>query len=147
MAGAKTWIVVADAGRMRVFAQAVPGGRLVEVEAHAMKAPPPPEERSRPARVHDRLGPGRHAIERRVSPHEAAHRHFLREAAAQLNQWAAQGDYDTLILCAPPHAAGVIKAHLDDQAAKKLRSIVLKDLIHESVDQIAARLEADFASS
>ncbi len=140
----KTWIVTADAGSLRVFERLAPGAELVELKEHALSAPPPLAQRERAPRVHDRMGPGRHAVEKRVAPREAQHRRFLHQAAEQISKWAAEGAYDEFILCAAPHAAGIIKCELEDACAKKLSAVVLKDLIHEDAAAIAARLKAGF---
>jgi protein required for attachment to host cells len=94
--------------------------------------------------MHDRLGPARHAIEPRRAPRAAAHAEFLGRAAAQLSAWAQEGLYDELVLCAPPRAAGILKTCLDEVATKRLKTLVLKDLIHERADEIAARMKAGF---
>jgi hypothetical protein len=71
MYGARTWIVTADAGSVRIYERVGSGGDLVELANRMMQAPPIPQSRSRMPRVHDRVGPGRHAIEKRTPPRAA----------------------------------------------------------------------------
>src|SRR5690242_5668962 len=71
-----TWIAVLDSTRMRIFERAHAHADLNELTHLAMTAPPPHAPRRRLGRVHDRFGPGRHAVEPRTAPGEAAEARF-----------------------------------------------------------------------
>jgi protein required for attachment to host cells len=131
-------VVTSDAGSARFFECARIGGPLVETEAKAMRAEAP-KSRSKPPRVHDRFGQGRHVIEARQTPREASESEFLRSVADQIN--AEVERFDELVLCAPPRPLGALRAHLSEKARERLRSEVAKDYLHESAIELSEKLE------
>ena len=140
MTKALTWIVAADGGRARFFERLRPGVKLTELKALAMSAEPLAPTKQRPARVYDRMGPARHAVEPRATPKEAAETRFLGEVADAINQAAAQGAFEKLILCAPPRAAGILGKCLSGAARKRLTAAVNKDLVRARPEEMAERL-------
>lgn len=141
MKGKRIWVVTVDSRTLRVFEQTSPSAAATELQQYALHAEPMPASRERAPRVHDRMGPARHAIEKRTTPRTAAENKFLERVIDQLGQWSEQGAFDQFILCAPPRAAGVLKARLTDPLTKRLRALVVKDLTHETAAEITARLE------
>lgn len=135
-------IVVADASRARFFERHGAKGKLIELMDLAMVAPDVEVPRDRPPRVHDRMGAGRHAIEPRVTPREAAQERFLTNVAEAINKAAAGEAFDRLMLCAPPRALGLLRDQLSIAAKAKVSAAFHKDFIHDPVDTLQAHLDA-----
>lgn len=119
--GGVTWIVTADARQARVFSERVRGGELIELDQMRMQA----DDQDRPAAhspratVHDRNGPGRHGAGDR-NPSREVERRFLKRVASRLVQAASGGQFDRLVLMAPPRALGVLRMALTPVVAAKI---------------------------
>lgn len=139
-----TWIVVADGAHARLFEQVRPGAGVIERESFARRAEPAAQSRDRLPRMHDRTGPGRHAIEPRQTPHEAAERAFLDDVGKEIASYALARAFTRLVLCAPPKAMGELRQKLP----RKLRTesgTVLKDIVDLPQAEIIALLQAELA--
>ena len=90
----------------RLFEQVRPGAAVIERESFARRATPPAQARDRLPRTHDRIGPSRHAIEPRHTPHEAAGRTFFDDVGKEIARYALARAFTRLVLCAPPKAMG-----------------------------------------
>lgn len=116
-----TWIVTADAVEARVFAERSWAGELRELPELRMTATE--AERSAGRRqsvtVHQRTGMGRHGAGERSPEHEAERR-FLNRVAARLMLSAGRGEFDRLVLMAPPHALGALKQALPPAVAARV---------------------------
>lgn len=144
MSPGPTWIVVADGAHARLFEQLRPGAAVVEREPFARRAAPTAQSRDRLPRMHDRTGPGRHAIEPRQTPHEAAERAFLDDVSKEISRYALARAFTRLVLCAPPKTMGELRQKLP----RKLRTetgAVLKDIVDRSQVEIIALLQAELA--
>jgi len=127
----RSWIVIADGARARILENDGPGkglnARPVEELHHAL--PPSRDiDTDRPGRTHDRMGPGRHAMEPPSDPHREEKRRFADELARHLNDAAQAGSYDRLVLVAAPKTLGDLRQALGKEAAAKLDGELAKDL-------------------
>jgi len=126
----KLWYVIADGGRAR-FVERDDTGALrtvasfVSTELH---------ERShdlgldRPARVKESAGPTRHAVEPRRDLHEAAKENFVKLVAEELDAEHFRGQFDKLILVAPPGVLTELKKKLSKPITKLVVDGLQKDL-------------------
>jgi protein required for attachment to host cells len=119
--GGVTWIVTADATEARIFAERVRSGALRELPEFHMTAHDDERRGGRKLRatVHESAGPGRHGAGD-AAPAQAAERRFLRRVATQLMVSAGRGDFDRLVLMAPPHALGTLKKALAPAVAARV---------------------------
>jgi protein required for attachment to host cells len=62
-----------------------------------------------------------------VSPHEAEADKFARELGAYLDQAAGSGQYDALIIAAPPRFLGLVKGVLSPRTSDSIRATLAKD--------------------
>ena len=143
MKKAVTWVLVADGARARILSaggwgsglspvsQAVDGDRRASRE----------QGTDRPGRVHDRSGPGRHAMEPRVDWHEFEKQQFAKRMAVHLNRAAQQKAFDRLVLVAPPKALGDLRAALDKRTSELILAELDKDLTGKSERDLAKHLE------
>lgn len=127
----RSWIVIADGAQARILENHGPGKGLVRVPGEAMHKTPRPSrdiDADRPGRSHDRMGPGRHAMEPPTDAHREEKRRFADLLAEHLNTAALNGVYDRLILVAAPKTLGDLRQALDKQAVAKLDGELPKDL-------------------
>jgi len=116
-----TWIVTADAVEARVFAEPRRAGDLHELPELRMTASDAERGagRGQAASVHQRAGMGRHGAGERSPEHEAERR-FLTRVAARLMLGAGRGEFDRLVLMAPPHALGALRQALPPTVAARV---------------------------
>lgn len=146
MRNAAVWVAVADGKRLRLLERVVATAPWRELDAEAAGHADPPSRAlgtDRPGRVHESVGGGRHAIEPRQDPHEAAEAAFAHEVARRLEQAAAEGRYERLVVVAPPVFLGRLRPALGAQARQRLAGTLNNDLTHAPVQDIAERLEAE----
>jgi protein required for attachment to host cells len=136
-----TWVVVADAGRARFFERRLPKSPLTELSDLAMTAPPLDAPSDRPARVHDRKGPARHAVEPRNTPRAAAASAFLNAVAQRINAGAQNQAFARLVVCAAPRALGLLRDGLTAAAKSRVVAAFDKDLTRESVQGVQQHLD------
>ena len=74
------------------------------------------EMRDRPPRSFDRVGVGRHAIDRGIDPREEEERKFLQRVASRVAEAIRTKQFHHLILAAPPRALGMLREALPAQA-------------------------------
>ncbi|HSM19449.1 MAG TPA: host attachment protein [Hyphomicrobiales bacterium] len=127
----RSWIVVADGASARIFENHGPGKGLSARPAEEMHHATPPSrdiDADRPGRSHDRMGPGRHAMEPPTDAHREEKRRFADDLARHLNEAAQGGSFDRLILVAAPKTLGDLRQALGKAAAAKLDGELAKDL-------------------
>jgi protein required for attachment to host cells len=127
----RSWIVIADGAQVRILENHGPGKGLTALPQEERHQPLPPSRdinADRPGRSHDRMGPGRHAMEPPSDPHREEKRRFADELAGRLNAAALKQRYDRLILVAPPKTLGDLRQALGKEAAAKLDGELAKDL-------------------
>ena len=148
MKAVRTWIVIADGAKARFLLNRGPGKGLepaeipdlsVELAAtHEIGA-------DRPGRVHDRFGPGRHAMAPRADWHQQDKALFAGEVARILNRAAQGGAFDRLVLVAPAKTLGELRHGLDAPAAARVTGELTKDLIHLTDRDLPEHLETVIA--
>ena len=122
----KLWYVISDGGRARFIERDEKGAfrtilSFVSTELH---------ERSRdlgldrPTRVMESAASARHAIEPRRDLHTAAKEDFVRLVADQLEAEHDRGQFDKLVLVAPPR----VLTELKERLSKPIAEVVIDDL-------------------
>ena len=140
----KTWVLVADSGRARLFETGAKDGEIFEVGAFTnpqARVKASDEGRDRPPRVQESASSGRHSIEPHTDPHDKTAEEFAHGLADILDQGRTGHDYTRLMLVAPPRFLGQLKSALDDQVTKLLVQTVSKDYTRAGVDEIRAVLD------
>jgi len=130
-------VVAVDGGAARFFEGARLAGPFVELETRRLTAAAPASA-PKPTRVHDRLGPARHAVEARLSPRAAAEKKFLGQVAKAIDEGLDR--FDHWVLCAPPRALGVVRRQLSEDARSRLHAEVAKDYVKEKTERLGALL-------
>jgi protein required for attachment to host cells len=130
MKKAKIWYVTADGGRARFVERDERGAfrtvsSFVSTELHAKASD---LGRDRPARVMESATPGRSAIEPRRDLKDAAKQDFVKLVAEQIDVEHGRGQFDNLVLVAPPGVLTELKNHLSKAMAERVVNDVQKDL-------------------
>lgn len=138
-----TWFFVGDGARARIFSSQGPGStlRLVE-ERHDDEARQRSHEigRDRPPRGRKSGSDSRFALDA-PSPHDQAEEAFVRACAARLDEAAAAGAFDQLVLIAPPAALGRLRRDLSPGASKLVVASLDKDLVKTPQHDLPAYFE------
>lgn len=141
-----TWIVVADATRGRILAASGRSDPLTNVEQmiHGESRLRDTERISdRPGRAFDSFGGGRHAMETQTDPAEQDAIRFAAEIARRIEQGRTNGDFDNLVLVAPPRFLGHLRKSLSGGAAKCVKAEIHKEFTLLDDEDIRMRL-ADY---
>lgn len=131
MKAVRTWIVVADGAKARFLLNQGPGKGLETAPAGDMSADHAATRAlgtDRPGRVHDRMGPARHAMAPRADWHEQEKTLFADAVAGVLNKSAQAGAFDRLVLVAPAKTLGELRRELDGKTAALVTGELTKDL-------------------
>lgn len=142
---ATTWILVAHEAGARVFENLGPGKglRFLEGIDH-------PEGRlqdgdfdaDRPGRSFRRNAGDvrRAAMGRSEGPHERAASDFARALASRLQRARTTGEYDRLVLVAPPKFLGLLRSSIDTPTARCVVGSLDKDLAASDEEELVRQL-------
>jgi protein required for attachment to host cells len=140
----KQWILISDASEAKVFSTT---GRLQPLRLEMDFANTTGRARTQdlvsdsPGRVQKSGSPGaRSATEPHTTAHEAAAQDFARELARVLRHQLQQGSFDALVIAAPPHFLGMLRALLDKDVAASVKGEVAKDLIRVPENELRQHL-------
>jgi protein required for attachment to host cells len=140
----QTWVVIADGGGARIVARrpsaAAYGtvGRVPAALSHRFSHEIGSDE---PGRVYESASTARHALQARHDPHRLEKEAFARRVANAINLAGGRGDFDNLILVAPPRILHDLKARLDQQTRAKLIATLAKDLTKIPDHELAEHLK------
>jgi protein required for attachment to host cells len=140
-----TWVLVADGVHGAIYANRGPGQGLEELAVHKFigdKHPTREINADRPGRTFNSMGEQRHAKE----PHTDAHRHaqqvLAHEIAKYLDHAVGRGEYDRLVVAAPPRTLGDLRAEFSARVQAKLAGELNKDLTHFPAINLPEHFEA-----
>lgn len=120
----KTWVLVADSEKARLFEYERCRGPWSEtacfVNADTTQGPLP----ERPPRVQESVGGARHAIEPRTDPKDKAATRFASTLAAALRSAHDEQRFTSLVIAASPRFLGTLHGKLD----KSLQHCVSREI-------------------
>lgn len=137
----KTWVVVADAARARVFNVEAETKALVEIMdmSHPASLQHASEMASDAPGMSSVKGmPSKFGMEEIVSPKEEEAIRFAKQVAEALQQDIAS--YGRLYLIAAPHFLGLLRKDLDKAVQAKIIKELDKDLTKHTLEDIRAHL-------
>ncbi|MBN4016411.1 host attachment protein [Rhodospirillaceae bacterium AH-315-P19] len=141
----KTWVLVADGARARIFFQGDVGMDLIPVLAEKddqSRRPTRDIGTDKPGRIQERIADGsRHAMAPRVDWHEFEKELFAKKMAEILNQAAQKETFDRLVLVAPSKTLGALRKALGKTAREKTTAEINKDLTQVPIHELPAHLE------
>jgi len=131
-------LVVAD-GRKALFLRndgdAVYPKLTVEHAEQQVNPPDRDQKTDRPGRAFSSVGDGRSAMEE-PDYHQIEEDRFAAELGAMLKARALAGEFETLIVAAPPRTLGELRKHYHVEVEKRLTGEIAKDLTNHPLDEI-----------
>jgi protein required for attachment to host cells len=143
MAHQTTWILIANAGRARIFARRgrTQPWQAVREFAHSQSTAKVSElVTDKAGRVQQRMGSRRSAADPQTSPKEVEARHFAQELAAALHEGLERGTYKRLVLVAPPHFLGLLRHCTTPAVHEAVSASINHDLTNVAAHDLPARL-------
>lgn len=128
----KTWVLVADAAKARLFELPRRGANLTEIACYTNpdgRSPGQHPNHGRLPRAQESMGPARHAIEPRTTLRDKHAKHFAGTLSDIVQRGRLEGRYDNLVLMAPPRFLGALHDSLDEQTSKRIVGEVDNDLL------------------
>jgi protein required for attachment to host cells len=141
------WVLVCDGGRSQVLAGEGRASALALVpgSVRTNDAPDPGADRhGERATGHASTGQGRYSVDEHADPRRAMEAAFLREQLAWLMQ--RDGEFDRLVIVAPPRALGEIRDCIAPALQAKLAVEIAADLTKASIGDIARRVAESLPS-
>src|SRR5260370_13596954 len=125
----RTWVVVCDASRARLFRLGPQRQWQVirELEHPESRAKGRDILTDRPGRVKQSASPDRPAMELTKPIHEVEAERFAHEIAKALEKGLAEDAYDRLVLVPPPQFLGLLRATINHTVAKRSELTLDKD--------------------
>ena len=125
------WLLVADAGRARVFEIDAQARALVRTPVWEMETEIAPSRdigSDRPGRAFDSAGQGRHAEEPRTDPHRYEKLQTAHHIAHFLDDQRKKEAFGQLIVVAPPQMLGDLREEMSHELKKLIGAELAKDL-------------------
>jgi protein required for attachment to host cells len=141
----RTWVLIADAARARVFETRGKGTGLTVVPDMSLDAELAPSHllgTDRPGRSFESVGRTRHAMESSSDPHREQKRQFARRVAHAVEDRQTAGSFDRLVLVAPAVTMGDLRIALSDKVKAAVVAELVADLTHTPVSELGAHLAA-----
>lgn len=139
-----TLVMVVDGGKMLLFrneGDATYPHLKVEDQA-ALDNPADRDQASDvPGRAFSSVGKVRSAVEQ-TDFHQQAEDRFAADAVARLNARALAGEYERLIIVAPPRMLGEMRKHYHKALAERLAGEIAKDLTGHHSPEIEKAISA-----
>ena len=140
----KTYVLIADGARARLFVtqKGIEGLRpALDQEFIGTNLPSREIGSDRPGRSFSSAGSGRHAMEPPTDPHRYEERAFIRDVAGIIEQALQRGEFQHLIVVAPPKAMGDLRAEFSAELRKRVTAEVAKDLTKVPIHDLAKHLQ------
>jgi protein required for attachment to host cells len=139
----RTWVLIADAARARVFETKGKGTGLTVVDDMSLDAELAPSRElgsDRPGRSFESVGSTRHAMESPSDPHREQKRQFARRIADAMERKQAGKSFDRLVLVAPAVTMGDLRAILPDKVKAVVTAELVADLTNTPLSELPAHL-------
>jgi protein required for attachment to host cells len=127
----RTWVVIADAARAKIYVNEGPGRGLALVPDSEVEAELPASHdigSDRPGVGFSSADGRRHGIEPKSDPHRILKARFANSLAEDLDRRLAEGSFDRLVLVAPPAFLGDLRQALSDRLRQVIEAEIAKDL-------------------
>jgi protein required for attachment to host cells len=144
----RTWVLIADAARARVFETTGKGTGLSVVADMALDAELNPSHMlgtDRPGRSFESVGSTRHALESSSDPHREQKRMFAQRIAQALHARQVASSFDRLVVVAPATTMGDLRTALSGKVKAVVIAELVADLTNTPVSELPAHLPAHIA--
>ena len=140
---ARTWILVAESSRAKLYAAQGRTNPLSELEDFVHPA----------GRMHEgdlvsdsagsdggSVGQGRHVMNEKTAAREQEHIDFAKELAQRLEAARVDGSFDQLVLIAPPAFLGLLRDNLSKGVMDRVSEQIDKNLVQQTADTVRGHL-------
>jgi len=137
-----TLVLVADGRKMLFLRNHGDAAQIdLRIEAHREQENPANRDQASdaPGRSFGSVGSRRSAMEE-TDFHQIEEDRFAAEAAALLRDRALGGDFEKLVVVAPPHTLGELRKHYHKEVTSRIIEEINKDLTRHPIDDIEAAL-------
>lgn len=133
----ETLVILADGVQARGLAERRRHGPLAELASWSLKADEADRHlaRTHGGTVTNRVGYGRDNV-LEAPPAEAAEKRFLEGVAERINRSAAAGEFERLVLMAPPRALGVLRQALKPAVLRRIEVTDDHERIKATADEV-----------
>lgn len=141
----KTWILVADSSRARLFMADTASSPLVELETFTHPASRQHEQditSDLPGRQNGKglNGSFAHAMTQETDPKKQEAINFAREMATYLNKAHGKNKFKQLIIVAAPNFLGLLRDNLNDSTRRTMTLQLDKNLTQQNAQEIRKHL-------
>lgn len=139
----KTWILVADSSRARIFVTNTHNEPLVEIEALVHPQGRQHEQNltsDLPGKQASKFNSSHHAIGKENDPKHQEAIDFAKTITRHLDEARARGEYSQLIVVAAPSFLGLLRENMAPQVAKLVTHALDKNLTRQKPDAIRHQL-------
>ena len=142
------WILVSDAARGRLFETTDTHGAWTEVTCYTNPELRGLPQQGRPEHTlplaQDSTGPARHIIEPHTSRKDKSAQGFAHMIVSDLREARVHHRYDSLLLIAPPHFLGILRAQLGDLDAAGVAGELDNDVVSMPDSELSAYVRRAF---
>jgi len=138
-----TWIVLVDGQHARAYKNEGPGRGIMaldDFERYRNGLPDRELGSDQPGRMSSVYGAGTDSFAPKTSLHEREEERFILAIAHLLDQALSAGQFDRLIMIAPPKALGFLRKTLSQNVQKHMTHALAKDLIKASPETLKMQL-------
>ena len=135
----KTWVVAAESGQARIFLlenRVAPLKDIDELSNPVARAHERDLISDRPGRAFDSGGQGRHSMEPQIDPKQQEAIAFAKKINERLEQGRTKGDFEELILIAPPEFLGILRHNINGNTTKHVTKTIAKRLVQKDETEI-----------
>ncbi len=140
MKATRTWILLADANKARIFENKGPGKGLAQLCKYSFEAETPKGHSDRPGRTFNSVTPTRHKMSG-SHPDEISLMQHVDEFLSSLDKSLNNNSFDQLIICASPNTLGAIRKRISNALKKTVISEIPKDFTNTSDRELSKHLE------
>ena len=140
----RTWVLIADAAHARVVERQGTSDELKTLKDMVYEIELPPSRdllTDKPGRSFESQGRARHAKENRADPHRELKRAFAKKIATILEAKLREGQFDRLVLVAPPVTLGDLREALPKSVRAKVTAELPHDLVKTPTKKLWPHLE------
>lgn len=139
----KTWVVVAESSRAKIFELDKRSAPLKELQGLAHT----------PARIHEQeltadlpgRTPGQHKLLSQHNAKENESNAFARTIGNHLDSARNKGKFSRLIIMSPPNFLGKLRKHIGSETNKRIISEVAKNLVKHTNSEIQAHIPRTYS--
>jgi len=138
----KTWVVVAESSRAKIFELEKRNAPLKELQGLAHTASRMHEQNltsDLPGRT-----PGRHKLISQSTPKDNESNTFARTIGNHLESARNKGEFSRLIIMSPPSFLGKLRKHLGSETNKRIISEVAKNLVKHTTREIQSHIPKNY---